>query len=310
MSRRNSRLGRFLVILVTLTMLAAACADDAAETTTTAAETTTTEAATPTTELAACTVENLNLVTPGTLTIATGDPAYPPWVTDADGGFNDDPTAKSGFEAALAYEIAAYLGFSDDQVEWVRTGFDEAIVAGPKDWDFNMQQYSIATDRDEVVDFSVPYFMTGQALVVLEGSPYQTATTVEELKGAKLGAAIGSTSIDFIETIIQPDTPPNVYDENFDVTSAMNAGQIEGLVVDTWTAYYITGSGDVPGSVVAGSFEAEDAAPDNYGLLFEEGNPLVECVNEAINALWADGTIDGLIAEWLRQGGEINVISG
>jgi polar amino acid transport system substrate-binding protein len=242
MNKRQLGRGRFLVILVTLAMLAGACADEAAETTTTAGETTTTEAGTSTTELAACTVDNLELVTPGTLTIATGDPAYPPWVTDADGGFNDDPTAKSGFEAALAYEIAGYLGFSDDQVEWVRTGFDEAIVAGPKDWDFNMQQYSITDDRDEVVDFSVPYYVTSQALLVLDGSPYQNATTLEELKDAKLGAAIGTTSVAFIETVIQPTTPPNVYDENFDVVSAMNAGQIEGLVVDLGTAFYLSGS--------------------------------------------------------------------
>ncbi|MDR9449764.1 MAG: ABC transporter substrate-binding protein, partial [Acidimicrobiia bacterium] len=295
-------------ILVALTMLAAACAEDA-ETTTTTAETTTTEATTSTTELAACTVDNLNLVTPGTLTIATGLTVFPPWMTDADGGFNDDPTAQSGFEGELAYEIADYLGFAAEQVEWVRTGFDEAIVAGPKDWDFNMQQYSITTARDEVVDFSVPYYVTSQALVVLDGSPLQNATTLAELKDAKLGAAIGTTSVEFIESVIQPSTPPNVYDENFDVVSAMNAGQIEGLVVDLGAAFYITGSEQVPGSVVAASFDAEAAAPDEYGLLFAEGNPLVECVNEAINALWADGTIDRLIADWLEQGIGVTVIS-
>ena len=306
MSKRRIRLGKLLVIGTALTMLVAACADDA-ETTTTAADTTTTEATTSTTELAACTVDNLNLVTAGTLTIATGDPAFPPWVTDADGGFNDDPTAKSGFEASLAYEIAAYLGFSDDQVVWERTGFDEAIVAGPKDWDFNMQQYSITAARDEVVDFSVPYYVTAQALLVLDGSPYQNATTLAELQDAKLGAAIGSTSVAFIENVIDPTTAPNVYDENFDVVSAMNAGQIEGLVVDLGTAFYLSGSGTVPDSVVAASFEAE--AADEYGLLFAEGNSLVDCVNEAINALWADDTIDGLIADWLQNAAGVTVIS-
>lgn len=310
MSTRRTPLGKFLGILVVLTMLAAACGEEAAETTTTtAAESTTTEATTATTELAACAVENLNLVTPGTLTIATGLTVFPPWVTDAEGGFNDDPTAQSGFEGALAYEIAGYLGFSDDQVEWARTGFDEVIVAGAKDWDFNMQQYSITTARDEVVDFSVPYYETAQALVVLNGSPYENVTTLAELKDAKLGAAIGTTSVEFIESVIQPTTQPNVYDENFDVVSAMNAGQIDGLVVDLGAAYYITGSEQVPNSTVAANFEAAAAAPDEYGLLFEEGNPLVECVNEAINSLWADGTIDGLIADWLEQGIGVTVIS-
>jgi len=316
MSTHRTRLGRLLVVVTALTMLAAACADDAGTTTTTsaatpatAAETTTTEATTSTTELAACTVDNLTLVTPGTLTIATGETTFPPWVGTLDGDFFDEPTSKTGFESALAYEIAGYLGFSDDQVVWERTGFDEAIIAGPKDWDFNMQQYSVTPVRDEVVDFSVPYYVTTQALVVLDGSPYAEAKTIEDLKGAKLGAALGTTSVDFVDLIIQPDTPPNVYDENFDVVSAMNAGQIEGLVVDLPTAYYVT-SAQVEGSVIAGKFDADAAQPDEYGLLFAEGNPLVGCVNEAINSLLADGTIDNLITEWLEQGGGINVITG
>jgi polar amino acid transport system substrate-binding protein len=144
---------------------------------------------------------------------------------------------------------------------------------------------------------------------VLDGSAYQNVTTVEELKDAKLGAAIGTTSVAFVEEIIQPDEAPNVYDENFDVVSAMNAGQIDGLVVDLPTAYFVTAA-QVEGSVIAGKFEAGAAEPDEYGLLFEEGNPLVDCVNEAVNALWADGTIDALIAQWLEAGGELNVITG
>jgi len=307
MRTRPNRLGKYVVIVTVLTILVAACADGA-ETTTTAGETTTTEATTSTTGLAACTAENLNLVTPGTLTIATGETAFPPWVGTPD-EFFDEPESKTGFEAALAYEIAAYLGFSDDQVVWERTGFDEAIIAGPKDWDFNMQQYSITEVRDQVVDFSVPYYVTTQSLIVLEGSPYAEASTVEDLKGAKLGAAIGTTSVDFIENIIQPDSAPNVYDENFDVVSAMNAGQIDGLVVDLPTAYFMTAV-QLEGAVIAGRFEAAAAEPDEYGLLFAEGNPLVDCVNEAINALTADGTIDDLIAEWLEQGGELTTITG
>lgn len=289
---------KLTAVLAALALATVACAEEAAETTTT-----TTTAADP------CAIENLNLFAPGQLTIATGEPAFPPWVGTLDGEFFDDPASKTGFEGALAYEIAAYLGFGDDQVVWVRTGFDEAIAAGPKEWDFNMQQYSITASRDEVVDFSVPYYVTTQALVVLEGSPYADASTVADLKEAKLGAAIGTTSVDFVENVIQPDSPPNVYDENFDVVSAMNAGQIEGLVVDLPTAYFVTAA-QVEGSIIAGKFEAEAAAPDEYGLLFADGNPLVACVNQAIEALWADGTIDGLIEQWLEQGGGLNTITG
>ena len=303
---------KFILVLVALALVAAGCGDDDDATTTTAAaagDTTTTAAAetTTTAAAAACAVESLELITPGTLTVATGEPAFPPWGGSGDDATFDVPESGTGFEAAVVYEIAKRLGFGEEQVVWVRTGFDEAVAPGPKPFDFNIQQYSINDERDQVVDFSVPYYVTSQALLVLDGSPFQNATTLGELKDAKLGAAIGTTSVAFIESVIQPTTPPNVYDENFDVVSAMNAGQIEGIVVDLGTAFYLSGSGDVPNSVVAASFEAE--AADEYGLLFADGNPLVECVNEAINALWADGTIDGLIADWLQDAAGVTVIS-
>ena len=145
---------------------------------------------------------------PGVLTIATGEPAFQPWVID------DDPTNQQGFEAAVAYAVATQLGFTPEQVTWIRTGFDEAVAPGPKEFDFNLQQYSITDERDEVVDFSIPYYVTDQALVAFADSPVTAANTVEDLKGYNLGAQIGTTSLDYIEEVIQPDTPPAVYDTN------------------------------------------------------------------------------------------------
>ncbi len=330
---------RLTLLLLALALIAAGCGDDdggatdapdttaaattdapdttAAADTTVAPETTaapdttattdTTAAPDTTAAAAGCTVDNLNLVTPSTLTVATGDPAFPPWVGDDDNF--DDPTSKTGFEAALVYEIANELGFSDDQVVWTRIGFNEAIAPGPKDWDFNIQQYSITPERDEVVDFSNPYYTTRQALVVKAGSEYENVTTVEELRGAKLGAQIGTTSLDFIEEVIQPDEQPNVYDENVDVEAAMNAGQIEGLVVDLPTAYFVVAA-QVTDGVIAGQFEAEAAEPDNFGMLFADGNPLVECVNEALEAIRADGRLQTLEDTWLTQDGAIPIITG
>ena len=145
--------------------------------------------------------------------------------------------------------------------------------------------------------------------MVFPDSPYASAETVEDLKDAKLGAAIGTTSLDFIEDIIEPNTEPNVYDENVDVEAAMNAGQIDGLVLDLPAAYFVTAV-QVEGSVIAGQFEAEAAAPDNYGMLFAEGNTLVSCVNAALAELIDEGKLQELEDTWLTQSGGIPVISG
>lgn len=317
---KENRFAKFAGLLLALSLIVAACGDDGAgdTTTTAAADTTTTEepAATTTTDGATtttgdgdeCAVENLNLVTPGTLTVATGEPVFPPWMGVGDDNF-DVPESGTGFEGALVYEIADELDFEDDQVVFVRTGFDEAIAPGPKDWDFNIQQYSITEQRDEVVDFSDPYYETQQALVTFPDSQYAEASTISDLQDAVLGAAIGTTSLDFVENVIQPDTQPSVYDENVDVEAAMNAGQIDGLVVDLPTAYFITAV-QVEGSIIAGVFEAQAESPDQFGLLFAEGNPLVECVDEALANLRQTGTLNDLEEDWLTQEGAVPTISG
>jgi polar amino acid transport system substrate-binding protein len=295
--------------------VAAACGSGDSDTTTTtaavAADTTTTTAApAPTTTVALdpCDVDQLNLVEAGVLTVATGEPVFPPWMGVGDDNF-DVPESKTGFEGALVYALASKLGFADDQVVFVRTGFDEVIAPGPKDWDFNIQQYSITADRDEVVDFSDPYYTTRQALVTFADSPYATATSMADLADAKLGAAIGTTSLDFIEDVIQPDSDPNVYDQNTDLEAAMKAGQIDGLVVDLPTAYFVVAV-QVEGAVIAGQFEAAAAAPDDYGLLFAEGNSLLTCVNEALTQLKRQGALQVFEDTWLTQSGEVSTITG
>lgn len=285
-----------LATVAALTLVMAACggSDDAADTTALAG--------------GDCEIDSLELVTPGTLTVATGEPVFPPWMGVGDDNF-DVPESGTGFEGALVYEISTKLGFSDDQVTFVRTGFDEAIAPGPKDWDFNIQQYSITETREEVVDFSEPYYTTHQALVTFPDSPFAQASSIEDLKDAKLGAAIGTTSLDFAEDVIQPNTEVSVYDENVDVEAAMNAGQIDGLVVDLPTAYFIIAV-QVEGAIIAGQFETEAAAPDSFGILFADGNPLVSCVDQAIGELRDEGILEELETEWLTQSGAVPKISG
>ncbi|MBR2522043.1 MAG: transporter substrate-binding domain-containing protein, partial [Coriobacteriales bacterium] len=172
-------------------------------------------------------------VNPGTLTIATGNPAWPPYV------MNDAPESGEGFEAAVAYAVAEKMGFSKDQVVWVRTGFDEAITPGAKDWDMNIQQFSVTEERKAAVDFSSPYFTPSQSIVV-DAAPghdkYANATSLAELGDAVLGAEAGSTSytwgMDKVNKNIQ------VFNSNADAAAAFNAGQIDGLILDTPTAVY------------------------------------------------------------------------
>jgi polar amino acid transport system substrate-binding protein len=251
---------------------------------------------------AGCAMDDLDLVQDGVLTVATGEPAFEPWVID------DDPTNQQGFEAAVAYAVATEMGFSPEQVTWVRTGFDEAIQPGPKTFDFNLQQFSISAERDEVVDFSDPYYVTAQALVAFADSPVVAATTVADLKGYVLGAQIGTTSLAYIEEIIQPDTAPPVYDTNSDAKSALEAGQVDALVFDLPTAHFITAV-EIPEATIVGVLEASEAQADRFGLLFASGSPLVPCVNEALAALDSAGTLDALVEEWLAQEGTIKTIT-
>jgi polar amino acid transport system substrate-binding protein len=236
----------------------------------------------------------------GTLTVATGEPVFEPWMVD------DDPSNGQGFEGALVAALADELGV--DSVEWVRTGFDEAVTAGSKDYDFNIQQYSITAERDEVVDFSDGYYQVEQAIIGPADSPAASAASIGDLKSLRLGAAIGTTSLDYIDTVIQPDSEASVYDDNVAAKSGFDAGQIDGLVLDLPTAYYITAV-EIPEASIIGVLPRSDDAPEELGMLFEDGSPLVPCVNGALTTLRDAGTIEALEDEWLNQGGSIPTLT-
>ena len=239
----------------------------------------------------------------GTLTIATGNPAYYPWVVD------DAPESKQGFEAAVAYAVAGALGFADENVTWVRTGFDEAIQPGAKNFDFNLQQYSITDERKQTVSFSDPYYTTNQALVGFADSPVAGAASLADLKDLKFGAQAGTTSLEFITKVIQPTAEPFAYDDNAGAKAALEAKQIDAIVLDLPTAFYVSAV-EIEGTKVIGQFPATDAvAADNFGLLLDLDNPLVECVNAALTTLREDGTLDAIVAEWLSAYVEAPVIA-
>lgn len=247
-------------------------------------------------------ISTLDLKTPDTLTVATGEPVFPPWMID------DDPSNGQGFESAVVYAVAGELGFEPDQVEWVRTGFTEAIVAGEKDYDFNVQQYTITEERDQVVDFSDGYYALRQAIVGYEDSAAVGATSVSDLQELRIGAQIGTTSLDYVENVIEPSEPAAVYDTNADAKAALDADQVDALVFDLPTAYFVTAV-EIEGSVILGQLEDVGDQPEELGFLFEEGSTLVPCVNEALSNLRDDGTLADIEQEWLAQGGDIPTIS-
>jgi polar amino acid transport system substrate-binding protein len=190
----------------------------------------------------------------------------------------------------------------------VRTGFDEVIAPGPKNFDFNLQQYSITADRAKIVSFSDPYYVTNQALVTFADSKFAKATKMSELKGAKLGAAVGTTSLDFIKNVIKPDAGAQVFDDNTGAKQALENKQIDGIIVDLPTSGAIA-YGELTNGTVVGQFVRQSGEQgDQLGMLFSKDNPLVACVNAALAALGSSGKLDAIETEWLKGSNGIPVI--
>jgi len=239
----------------------------------------------------------------GKLTIGTGSPAFSPWVE------NDAPESGEGFEAAIGMAVAAELGYEGENVVWVRTTFDEAIAPGEKNFDFNMQQYSITPEREETISFSDPYYSSNQAIVALADSPAEGATTVADLVDVKFGAQAGTTSLTFINDIIKPTNEPFVYDDNAGAKAALEAGQIDAIVVDLPTGLYISAV-EIEGTSVVGQFPGSAGGlTDDFGAVFTKDNPLVACVNTALAALKESGELAKIEQTWLSDNNGVPVIT-
>jgi polar amino acid transport system substrate-binding protein len=251
----------------------------------------------------ACAKENLDLLTPGQLTIGTDNPAFPPWF---EGGTPEgspweinDPSTGKGFESAVAYAVAERLGFTPDEVVWVEVPFNQSFRPGPKDFDFDINQISYRPARDQAVDFSDSYYDVNQAVVAVGDTPIADVTTVAELQAFELGAPIGTTSFEVIETVVQPEPDPAVFDTLNDAVTALENEQIDGVVADLPTAFFIAAV-EVEDGVVIGQFPTS-GQQEYFGMVFEEGSSLVDCVNLALNALKEDGTLAAIQQRWLSE---------
>ena len=280
-----------VLLAVPLVLAAAACAPT---------NTTTSASRTPTSE-DQCAKDKLSLINPGKLTIGTDSPAYEPWFS------GNDPTNGKGYESAVAYAVADGLGFSRDEVTWVKVPFNNSYKPGEKNFDFDINQISITPARAEVVDFSDGYYAAAQAVVALKGSPAANATSLADLKDLKLGAQTGTTSLTAIRDVIQPTQDPLVFRDTNAAKQALNNGQLDAILADLPTAFYITAVEITQGTIV-GQFQPETGQQEEFGMLFQKGSTLVPCVNEALDTLKQDGTLDQLEQKWLSDTVDIPVL--
>ncbi|MEV6931351.1 ABC transporter substrate-binding protein [Dactylosporangium sp. NPDC051485] len=244
------------------------------------------------TSAGACAPAQLKTVAAGKLTIGTDDPVYPPWFAD------NKPESGQGFESAVAYAVAQKLGYAKDQVAWTRVTFNNAIAPGRKTFDFDINEFSITDERKQAVDFSSPYYDVTQTVIALKSSKIAGAKTIADLKGAKLGAQVGTTSYRSITEVVKPTGQPSVYNNNDDAKKALQNGQIDGLVVDLPTAFYIT-SAEIDNAVIVGQLPQVSGTPEQFGLVLDKGSPLTGCVSGAVDALRSDGTLKKLQQQWL-----------
>ena len=248
-----------------------------------------------------CAVDQLPLRTPGTLTVGTDSPAYEPWFVD------NDPSNGQGYESAVAYAVAGQLGFTADQVTWVKVPFNTSYKPGAKEFDFDINQISITPARAEVVDFSDGYYAAAQAVIALKGSPVSEVTSIADLADYNLGAQTGTTSLSAIRDIIQPANDPAVFEDTNAAKQALLNGQIDAILADLPTAFYISAV-EIPKSTIVGQFQPTSGEQEEFGMLFEKGSGLVTCVNEALAELTAAGTLDDLQQEWLSDVVDVPVL--
>jgi polar amino acid transport system substrate-binding protein len=252
---------------------------------------------------ASCAKADLATVSDGKLTVGTDNPAYPPWFSgDPPKGSSwkiSDPNSGKGFESAVAYAVAKQLGFSRANVAWKYVPFARSYVPGKKPFDFDINQISYSPARAKVVDFSNSYYDVNQAVVVLKGSKASAAHSLAALRGFKFGVQIGTTSYRAILDQIRPSSKPAVYDTNDKAVFALKTKQIDALVVDLPTAFYVTAV-QVPKGTILGQLPAT-AGGEHFGMVLQKGSPLTACVNGALAKLKASGTLKQIQATWLSK---------
>ncbi len=243
---------------------------------------------------ATCAKGKLATKSSGKLTVATDEPAYEPWFKDG------KPANGKGFESAVAYAVAKQLGYDRSAVVWQSVPFNKAFAPGEKTFDFDINQVSVSEERKKAVDFSSGYYDVRQAVIALKGTKAAKATSIADLKGLKLGAQVGTTSLDYIDDLVKPTRQAAVYAKNDQAKSALKNGQVDAIVTDLPTAFYITAA-EVTDAKIVGQFENQGGTPEQFGLVLDKGSALTSCVTDAVDALRKDGTLAKLDKQWLSE---------
>ncbi|MGE5720104.1 MAG: ABC transporter substrate-binding protein [Nocardioidaceae bacterium] len=255
----------------------------------------------PTDSAEACATENLPLKTDGQLTVGTDSPAYEPWFVD------NDPSNGEGYESAVAYAVAEELGFTREQVTWVKVPFNTSYAPGEKEFDFDINQISITPEREKAVDFSDGYYSAAQAVIAPKGSDAAEAASVEDLKDIRLGAQTGTTSLTAVRDVIQPTEQPLVFEDTNAAKQALANDQVDAIVADLPTAFYITAV-EIPNATIVGQFQPAEGETEEFGMLFEKGSELVPCVNQALASLKDSGELQDIEQQWLSDVVDVPVL--
>jgi polar amino acid transport system substrate-binding protein len=284
----------FLCAVLGAVLAAAACAPEEDSRTNASTPPESSASATAAADPAACAKDGLQTRTKGKLTIATDQPVYEPWFVD------DKPENGKGFESAVAYAVAKELGFETGEVSWARVRFNNAIQPGPKDFDFDINEFTITDERKKAVDFSSSYYDATQAVIALKSSKLAGAKSIADLKAGVLGAQVNTTSYDVITNVVKPSKQPQVFPNNDNAKRALQNGSIDALVVDLPTAFYMTGA-EIENSVIIGQVEQVAGESEQFGLVLDKGSPLTPCVTKAVDSLRGKGTLDQLSQQWLAD---------
>jgi polar amino acid transport system substrate-binding protein len=247
-----------------------------------------------------CNNDALGTLYPGIFTFGTDQPVYPPWY------MGDNPENGEGFEAALAYAIAAKMNYAKDDVRWVRVPFNAALAPGPKPFDANLSEFSITEQRKAAVDFSSPYFDVTQAVVTVKSSPAAGAKSLGELKSLRLGAQVGTTSHSAAADL-NGSVPVEVYKTNGDAKMALSTGEIDALVADLPTAFAV--ANELRDGVMVGQFPSGSDDVEQFGIVLDKGSPLTRCVSWVVDGLREDGTLHRLEQLWLTDAGKAPVLT-
>ncbi len=306
-----SRVLRAAAMTATVALVAACTGGGASPSAATPSSNATSESSAPPASASAaaeaCSPVSLATKTPGRLTIGTDNPAFPPYWQPAPEGEEPtppwelgDPTNKGGFEGAVAWAVAEQLGFGDDTVDFIPVPFDNSFAPGEKEFDFYLAQVSFAEERAEAVDLSDGYFFSNQALVANADTPITRAASIADVREFRLGVQVGTTSLAYIEEQIQPSEEASVYNSNDAAIAALNAGQVDGIVVDLPTAFFITAVQMENGTIV-GQFPPAGDEQEHFSLVLEQDSPLTDCVNQAIASLQESGELEAITQEWMSE---------